>query len=67
MPVIVEVIMVSGIMILSVFAVFGFVFLIALMLLPVEKSLSKIVWDMTAPPKTTTQGAGFKGFSQKHK
>ncbi len=69
MPVIVEVILVSAVMILSFFGVFMLVFLIALMMLPVEKSLSKMVWDMTASSQTPpqTQAAGFKGFSQKHK
>lgn len=69
MPVILEVIMVSAIMILSFFAVFLLIFLIAMMLLPVEKSLSKMVWDMTAPQgrPANPQTAGFKGFSQKHK
>jgi len=36
MPIIVEVILASGAMILGVFAVFLLVFLVALMLLPVE-------------------------------
>lgn len=72
MPVIVEVFLVSGAMILGVFAVFFLIFLIALMMLPVEKSLSKVVWELTAPPRkkpATPQesGAGFKGFSQKHR
>lgn len=68
MPVFVEVIFVSLVMILSFFGVFLIVFLIALMLQPVEKSLSKAVWDMRAasqpPPKDT---GGFKGFSQKYR
>lgn len=72
MPVIVEVILVSGAMILGVFAVFLLIFLIALMLLPVEKSLSKAVWELTAPPRKRPvqqqeSGPGFKGFSQKHR
>lgn len=70
MSVILEVIMVSAIMILSFFGVFMLVFLIAWMLLPVEKSLSKMVWEMTAPPPpkpANTTAPGFKGFSQKHK
>lgn len=68
MPVILEVIMVSAIMILSFFAVFLLIFLVAMMLLPVEKSLSKMVWEITAPQRPVTkQPAGFKGFSEKHK
>lgn len=72
MPVIVEVFLVSGAMILGIFAVFFLIFLVALMMLPVEKSLSKVVWDLTTPPRkkpTTPQesGTGFKGFSQKYR
>lgn len=69
MPVFVEVILASGIMIISFFAVFLLVFLVAVMMLPVEKSLSKVIWDMTAPKrsKPVQTGAGFKGFSQKHR
>lgn len=71
MPIIVEVFLVSGAMILGFFAVFFLIYLVALMLLPVEKSVSKVVWDLTAPSRPSTQQqqgtAGFKGFSQKHR
>lgn len=70
MPVIVEVIFVSFVMLASFFAVFLLVFLIALMFMPVEKSLSKMVWDLRAPkrPATSAQStAGFKGFSERHR
>lgn len=71
MPVIVEVFLVSGAMILGVFAVFLLIFLLALTLLPVEKSLSKVVWELTAPPQRKTpppeSASSFKGFSQKHR
>ena len=67
MPVFVEVIFVTLVMIFSFFAVFVLVFLIALMFMPVEKSLSKMIWDMRAPKRPVqTQTGGFKGFSQKH-
>lgn len=71
MPVIVEAFLVSIAMILGFFAVFALIFLVALMLLPMEKSLSKVVWDLSAPPRRTPAsqepGPGFKGFSQKHR
>lgn len=69
MPIFVEVIMVVAVMLASFFGVFLLLFLFALALFPVEKSLSKVVWDMTAPPppKKTSQGGGFKGFSEKHR
>lgn len=68
MPVFVEAIMVVLIMLACFFGVFLLLFLLALALFPVEKSLSKMVWDMTAPPRTkqAPQG-GFKGFSEKHR
>ena len=71
MPLIVEVFLVSIGMMLGFFAVFLLIFLVALMLLPVEKSLSKVVWELTAPPRKRVpagqeSSTGFKGFSQKH-
>lgn len=68
MPLILEVIMVVAVMLGSFFGVFLLIYLIALALFPVEKSLSKVVWDMTAPKRKPLpqQQGGFKGFSQKH-
>ncbi len=68
MPLFLEVILVVAVMLGCFFGVFLLVFLIALALFPVEKSLSKMVWDITTPkrkPIPQPQG-GFKGFSQKH-
>ncbi|MGB4600143.1 MAG: hypothetical protein WBI04_09265 [Trichlorobacter sp.] len=71
MPVIVEAFLVSIAMIIGFFAIFALIFLVALMLLPMEKSLSKVVWELSSPPRRTPpaqeQGPGFKGFSQKHR
>jgi len=49
------------------FGVFLLIFLFAMAMLPIEKSLSKVIWEMTAPPKrkTPAQEGGFKTFSQK--
>lgn len=68
MPLILEVIMVVAVMLGSFFGVFLLIYLVALALFPVEKSLSKVVWDMTAPKRKPLpqQQGGFKGFSQKH-
>ncbi|MDD2499893.1 MAG: hypothetical protein PHN92_03615 [Geobacter sp.] len=69
MPLFVEAIMVVAIMLACFFGVFLLLFLFALALFPVEKSLSKMVWDMTTPkrrPVSQPQG-GFKGFSEKHR
>jgi len=68
MPLFVEVIMVVVAMMASFFGVFLLLYLFALALFPVEKSLSKIVWDMTAPPRPKQMPQpGFKGFSEKHR
>lgn len=68
MPLLVEVIMVVVAMMASFFGVFLLLYLFALALFPVEKSLSKMVWDMTAPPRTKqAPQPGFKGFSEKHR
>ncbi len=69
MPLFVEVIMVVAVMLACFFGVFLLLFLFALALFPVEKSLSKMVWDMTAPPQKPRQvpQPGFKGFSEKHR
>ena len=68
MPLFFEAIMVAAIMLACFFGVFLLLFMVAVALFPVEKSLSKMVWDMTAPPppKKVPQDGGFKGFSKKH-
>ena len=67
MPVFVELIVVVVVMLGAFFGVFLLIFLFAMAMLPVEKSLSKVIWEMTAPPKrkTPAQEGGFKSFSQK--
>lgn len=69
MPVFVEVVMVVAIMLASFFGVFLLIFLFALALFPVEKSLSKVVWEMTEPKRKPLpqKPGGFKGFSEKHR
>ena len=68
MPLFVEVIMVVAVMLASFFGVFLLLYLVVLALFPVEKSLSKMVWDMTAPPRPKqAPQPGFKGFSEKHR
>lgn len=69
MPVFVEVIIVVAVMLACVAGVFLLMFLVTLALFPVEKSLSKMVWDMTAPKRKPLpqQQGGFKGFSEKHR
>lgn len=64
MPPIIELIVVVAAMIGSFFLIFLLMFLLALFLAPVERSLSKMIWDMTAPKRP---GSGsYKDFSKKH-
>ena len=68
MPVILEAILVSVGMMLIFSLAFVFIFLLALVMSPLERSLSKMIWDssnskrpLPAPPK-----GSFKDFSKKH-
>lgn len=68
MPVILEAILVSLGMLLIFSLAFLALFLLAITMIPVERGLSKMIWDATAPkrlpvsqPKTT-----FRDFSKKH-
>lgn len=66
MPPIVEVIVVVTAMLGAFFLVFMMMFLLALFLAPIERSLSKMIWDMTTPTARPTQAGSFKDFSKKH-
>ena len=66
MPPIIELIVVVAAMIGSFFLIFLLMFLLALFLSPIERSLSKMVWDMAAPKKRPTQQGSYKDFSKKY-
>lgn len=66
MPPIVELVVVVVAMIGAFFLVFLLMFLLALFLAPIERALSKMVWDMSAPKKRPVQSGSFKDFSAKH-
>jgi hypothetical protein len=68
MPVILEAILISFGMLLIFGLAFIAIFLIAITMAPVERSLSKIIWDATAPKRPLPQPpkGGFKDFSIKH-
>jgi hypothetical protein len=67
MPVIVEAILVSAAMLFIFAMAFLAMFLLAIAMFPVERGLSKIIWEATAPkklripPKST-----FRDFSKRH-
>ena len=68
MPVILQAIIVSAVMLLIFGLAFFAIFLLAITMAPVERSLSKIIWDATTPkrPLPKPPKGGFKDFSAKH-
>ena len=68
MPMIIEIVVTSVVVFGGLLMVFLFAYILAMLLDPVERALSKIVWDMTASnaiialPKT----GSFKDFSMRH-
>lgn len=66
MPPFIEVIFIVVVMIGAFFLVFLLMFLLALFLAPIERSLSKMIWDMTTPPARPVPKGSFKDFSKKH-
>ena len=67
MPVIIEAILVSAAMLLIFAIAFLALFLLALSMFPVERSLSKIIWEATAPKKLRPPPkASFRDFSKRH-
>jgi hypothetical protein len=69
MPVILEAILVSAGMLIIFGVAFLALFLLAITMSPIERSLSKIIWDATAPkrqlPPPPPKGS-FRDFSSKH-
>ena len=68
MPVILEAILVSAGMLLIFALAFVALFLLAISMMPVERSLSKMIWDATTPKKRAPIPAkgSFRDFSTKH-
>lgn len=67
MPIILEAIVVSFGMLLIFTMAFFLVFLLALVMSPIEKSLSKMIWDSTSQKMPLPQPkSSFKDFSKKH-
>lgn len=68
MPVIIEAILVSAGMLLMFGMAFLALFLLAVTMSPIERGLSKIIWDATKPkrlPVPQPKGS-FRDFSSKH-
>lgn len=69
MPVILEAILVSAGMLFIFFLAFLAIYLLAIAMSPIERGLSKIIWDATVPkrPSATPSKVGsFRDFSRKH-
>ncbi|MBI2355380.1 MAG: hypothetical protein HYV06_10235 [Deltaproteobacteria bacterium] len=66
MPLFVEVIAIIVMMIVGFFVAFLMMFLLALFLFPIERSLSRMIWDLTTPKRPPAQQSSFKDFSKKH-
>lgn len=68
MPVIIEAILVSAGMLLMFGMAFLALFLLAVTMSPIERGLSKMIWDATMPkrvPPSQPKGS-FRDFSSKH-
>ncbi|HXE97019.1 MAG TPA: hypothetical protein VN642_11470 [Dongiaceae bacterium] len=68
MPVVLEAILVSlGMMIIFGLA-FVAIFLLAITMAPIEKGLSRMIWEatMSKRPSKETQKGSFRDFSKKH-
>jgi hypothetical protein len=68
MPVILEAILVSLGMLLIFSLAFLALFLLAITMAPIERGLSKIIWDATMPkrPVPIPPKGSFRDFSRKH-
>lgn len=68
MAVILEAILVSVGMLIIFGAAFLAIFLLAITMSPIERSLSKMIWDATTPkkPAPSSPKGSFRDFSSKH-
>lgn len=69
MPLIVEAIFIALTMLVAFLLAFVMMFLLALFLSPIERGLSKFIWDHTAantPARPSQKGPNYRDFSKKH-
>lgn len=68
MPVIIEAILVSAAMLLIFGLAFLAIFLLAITMSPIERGLSKMIWDATKPKRRepVPLKGSFRDFSSKH-
>jgi hypothetical protein len=68
MPVILEAILVSASMLFIFSMSFLAIYILAITMMPIERGLSKIIWDATTPkkPLPAPPKGSFRDFSRKH-
>jgi len=68
MPVILEAILVSAGMLIIFALAFLIIYLLAITMAPIERGLSKMIWDATTPKRRapTPPKGSFRDFSSKH-
>ncbi|MDD2271859.1 MAG: hypothetical protein PHP95_03775 [Desulfuromonadaceae bacterium] len=68
MPVILEALLISVGMLIIFGVAFFAIFLLAITMSPIERSLSKMIWDATTPkkPVQSPPKGSFRDFSTKH-
>ena len=68
MPVVFEAILVAAGMLIIFGLAFLAIFLLAITMAPIERGLSKMIWDATAPkkPAPAPPKGSFRDFSKKH-
>lgn len=68
MPIILEAIIISVVMLLIFALAFVAIYLLAIMMLPVENGLSKMIWDAAKQkkPAMPPRKGSFRDFSSKH-
>lgn len=66
MPPVVEFIVITVIMLGAFFLVFLLMYLFALLLFPIERGISNVIWSHQTPPPPAPRKTSFKDFSKKH-
>ena len=66
MPVILEAILISLGMLFIFAMAFLSIYVLAITIFPIERGLSKIIWDATKPKKPVIVKGSFRNFSSKH-
>ena len=66
MPPIVESIVITFTMLGAFFVIFFLIYLVALLLFPIERELSNMIWSSQPKHIPVTKKTAFKDFSKKH-